>query len=72
MQARVKRARERMLEALKLGPMTCKQLSEALHLQPQTINSYMRDFLEEGLIWRDTGRDQSLGRAYYIFHLVQS
>lgn len=72
MQARVIRARQRMLGALKLGPMTCKQLATMLNIQEQTINKYMRDFLEEGRIWRDTARQHAMGRSYYIFHLNEA
>lgn len=61
-----------MLDALKLGPMTCKQLAASLHLQEQTVNKYMREFLEEGQIWRDTARKHSMGRSYYVFHLNEA
>ena len=71
MQTRVQRARERIIGALRLSPMTTKQLVEILWLEPQTVNKYMREFVEEGKVWRDTSRANSMGRGYYVFHLVQ-
>ena len=70
-QQRRLKAYDRARNALKLGPMTAKQLSEVLHLCVYTVHRIMSELLEAGEVYRTTDRAYAMGRAYYVFHLME-
>ena len=60
----------RAIDALKIRPMTIKQLSDALNLGIFTVYRTMSELAKHGEVYRTTDRAYAYGRAYYVFHLM--
>lgn len=63
---------QRAIMALRLSPLTVKQMATMLNCCQHTIHGIMADLLESGMVWRDVSDAKTYGRHAYIFHLVQS
>lgn len=63
--------RTRAIQALRLSPLTVKQLSTMLSCCQHTMQKIMAGLLDEGFVWRELGRSKTHGRHAYVFHLNQ-